>query len=86
MVSKNLYSVRQNLRQLKIADVASILCAIYLALILILLKLPEGLQGRRQAVPLLVHIVELVCQQEKIAEKLNGKMRVPIGDLAIGSE
>ena len=86
MVRKHLYSVRQNLGQLKIADVTSILCAIYLALILILLKLSEGLQGCRQAVPLLVHIVELVCEQEKIAEKLNGEVRVPISDLAICSK
>lgn len=86
MIRKHLYGVWQNLWQFQIANITTILRSIYLAFILILLELPKGCKGRRQAVPLLVHIVELMCEQEEIAEKLHCKVWVAIGNLAIGSK
>jgi len=74
MIGKHFNCVRQYLRQLKIADIATVLTTVTISFILVLLKFPEGLQGCRQAMPLLIYIIKLMGQEEEISEELNCKV------------
>lgn len=86
VICEDFYRVWQDLWKLQVSDVTSESRALFVPISSIRLEFPKCLQGCRQALSLLVYIVELVCQKEQISEELDCQMRVAFSELTIGAK
>ena len=85
MIDKHFNSVRQDLWQGQVADVAA-QGHDRILIISVLLELSEGLQALHEALALLIYVIKLVSQQEKVPEELYSELGVTLSEFTVLSK